>query len=134
MKRIHLLALVFALWATSAIGAYAPGFTWQRLSDWRDQPPSSAGKTNGNPALDSLRNPVWSYEWVVGGGGLGSASPWFAQPSRRLVWDTNWYATGIAGWVQADDTANAVPSDAHPFIHKWSMVQNLTFSPPGSPP
>lgn len=118
----------------AASGDYSPGFTWQRSSDWRVQPASYAGTTNGNPVPDSMGNPVWSYEWVQGGGALGTANPWYIQPSRRLVWDMNWYATGASGWARADDVGNGVAQDYTPLVMQTAMTQSLSPTPPITSP
>ena len=41
---------------------------------------------------------VWSFDYVNGGGTLGSANPWYDEPVIPLVWDANWFGTAGA-WV-----------------------------------
>jgi hypothetical protein len=59
-----------------AFASYSPGFTWNRQADWYGG--TGDGTTTGNPNNDSLGNPAWRYA-AVGGGGLGSANPWWSQ-------------------------------------------------------
>jgi hypothetical protein len=113
---------------------YNIGFSWKRSSDWKVQGGGDAGTENGNPAPDSLGNPVWSYEWIQGGGGLGTPNPWYTQPGQKMVWDTNWFATGMAGWVRADEVGNNVVYDYHPFTQRYYLLQNITVAPPSANP
>ena len=119
---------------TALADSYNPGFTWQRSADWIVQPASDQGTTHGNPAPDALGNSVWSYEWVQGGGGLWTANPWYAQPSQKLVWDANWYTTGVPGWARADDAGNRVSQDYPPFIDQNQLTLNLGADLPISSP
>lgn len=73
---------------------YANGHRWNRFADWTYN--HTAQSLQGNPDSDSLGSPVWRYSWIVGGGGLGSPTPWFIQPSTPLLWQTSWFGnTGI---------------------------------------
>jgi hypothetical protein len=81
-----------------------------------------------------MGNPVWSYEWVQGGGRLSTATPWYTQPSQRLVWDAQWYVTGVAGWARADDIGNGVSQDYTPLVTQAAMTQNLSPALPISSP
>lgn len=130
------LALTFGwlLYGAAQTVQYYSGFTWQRVSDWTVEPDSYAGTTEGNPSPDSQGNPVWSYEWTEGGGGLGSADPWYMQPAQQLVWEPDWYDTGVPGWDRADAAANGVSQDYSPFIDQNQMSLNLTQDPPISSP
>src|ERR1017187_3509927 len=58
--------------------SYISGYSWQRSAEWTIEPDAYAGTTNGNPTPDPRGNPVWSYEWVQGGGGIGTSNPWYA--------------------------------------------------------
>ena len=59
----------------------AAGFVWNRAGDWTVRPDSDHNTMNGNPDDDSLGNPVWRYEHITGGGGLGSVDEWYRRPA-----------------------------------------------------
>lgn len=114
--------------------SYGPGFSWQRSADWTVQPVSDQGTTHGNPAADTLGNPVWTYEWVQGGGGLTTANPWYTQPSQKLIWDADWYGHGYPVWARADDAGNGVSQDYTPMIAQTYLTANLANTPPIASP
>jgi len=95
--------------AASAQVAYQVGDSWHRATDWT--PGFMPGSTEGNPSPDFLGQPVWQYEVASGGEGLGSASPWYTQPSELLTWDNDWWATGQTAWTAGDDTNPPVFQD-----------------------
>lgn len=111
-----IVAILTGLTAASAVQAqsYDPGFTWNRSQDWVPGP--VAGLPTGNPAPDSLGNPVYSYEWTTGDQ-LGSEFEWFENPGVPLVWDDQWFSSGQGAWTRADDT--------NPPIFRNRMTHNL---------
>ncbi len=128
---VFLVTCIFSLANSSALAqTYNAGFSWSRAADWTVEPNSYAGTANGNPVSDSMGNPVWSYEWVQGGAGLGSSDPWYTQTSQRLLWDTNWYGQGYPVWSRASVAGNGVSQDYNPMVAQSYMLQNLANSPP----
>ncbi|MEO1007377.1 MAG: hypothetical protein AAFX79_02300 [Planctomycetota bacterium] len=98
--RISALAGTLAV-AGSALAQYDIGDSWHRQTDWA--PGTLPGTTAGNPSPGFDGIPVWSHEAVAGGGGLDADTPWYAQPSTQLSWDTNWWTTGQSGWTNGED-------------------------------
>jgi len=86
---------------------YSPGYVWDRSEDWISE--NTHGSSGGNPANDSLGNPVWSYEWTQGGA-VGSANPWYLQTTSPMVWDNSWCG-GTGTWAKGDDVSPLIKKD-----------------------
>lgn len=87
-----------------ASAQYTDGFVWQRSLDYDT---GVDGSTWNNPNSDSLGTPVWHMGWVDKRAGTPEV-PWFAQPPSSLVWDSNWFTTGLPRWVRSNDTPGCV--------------------------
>lgn len=137
-KKVAMPVLVASFFWSANFSAmadsYGPGFSWRRFTDWTVQPVSDQGTTHGNAAPDALGNAVWGYEWTHGGGGLFTANPWYTQPRQKLVWDANWYTTGVPGWALADDAGNGVSQDYNPFVDQNQITLNISPNPPIASP
>lgn len=95
---------------------------WQRATDW--VPGVAQGSTVNNPGTVG-GVPVWRYESAQGGA-LGSANPWYAQPTTLLSWDPGWYQTGWGVWSNGDNT--------NPPILAGRMIHNVHPSTYGQVP
>lgn len=91
--------------ANPALGAYVPGFIWQRSVDWT--PGTVHGGTAGNPGPDAMNNPVWNYEYAKGNGLFG-ANPWYAQAATPMVWDSAWLGGATSVWSAGNDKLPAI--------------------------
>lgn len=94
---VQLLVVVIA----RADPNYTNGFIWNRYLDWT--PGSVQNTSNGNPMPDAQGQPVWYCDRVPMGAGLGAETPWYRALPTPLVWDGNWYGSGIGVWAQGDD-------------------------------
>ena len=88
---------------------HAGEINWHRQSDW--VPGVSQGGTQNNPGPAAGGSFVWKYEWVQGGGPLGSATPWHRQPRQTMKWDGLWWSTGQGAWASDDDGSPPVMQD-----------------------
>lgn len=124
---------VIALARDALARPYPPGFVWNQNTDWVSAPTPNA--STGNPAPDSMGNPVWEYAWTTGGG-LGSPNPWYAGTPTRLVWDPSWFGqAGNENWVLSNDTAPSqgrgsfltpgAPSATRVSVLRWVAPETL---------
>lgn len=86
--------------ATAASAQYTAGDQWVRAADFM---PGTHGSNELNPGPGFDGVPVWKYELATGGGGLGSTSPWYRQPTTTMTWDSDWYGIGQGAWTAGDD-------------------------------
>lgn len=101
--RAGLLAgLAVASFAGIASAQYAAGDQWLRGADFVQG--TVQGSSEGNPGPGFDGTPVWRYELATGGGGLGSPTPWYAQPTQVMTWDSNWWGIGEGAWSAGDDS------------------------------
>lgn len=123
MKGHVFVSLCAVLIAGAAIAEdYPIGFTWNFSDDWVDRPASDQGTTNGNPGVDSVGNPVYSFERYVGvpsDANLDSDNPWYTYPTARLTWDDDWY-----GWGGVWSDGNNV----YPMIHPTLEMQGSSLT------
>lgn len=79
---------------------YPNGFVWRHLDDYRVCSANGGAFARGNPNVDAVGSPVWSYEY-----GSHSARAWYANASPRLlVCDLDYLGTGPR-WVVSDNQA-----------------------------
>ena len=126
----NLFLLAGMAWVSTA---NATTYTWNRQTDWVTPPLSSHGTTNGNPATDQYGNSVWGYEFTQTGGGLGSATPWYMTPRRKLGWNALG-AGGRGNWAYNNDSpnidqTNAVSHDVNPTVSPIISWQNPISQP-----
>jgi len=89
----------YAAGALLAAGGTAQAQVWLRSADW--VPGAVHGSSTNNPGpVGGV--PTWQYE-VAQGGGLGSANPWYEQPTQLMTWDSAWWQTGWSVWSKGDD-------------------------------
>lgn len=93
----------------ASAAVHAGEITWHRSSDW--VPGAQQGSTQNNPGPAAGGSFVWKYEWAQGGGPLGSANPWYAQPRQTMKWDGLWWQTGAGAWVRDDETSPPIMQD-----------------------
>ena len=99
-----LFTVAVTVLSTTAMAQYEPGFVWDRSEDWDDGTVNGQSWGAGNPDDDAAGNRVWSYEYVVGGGDLKAADPWYSLVPQLLVWDPSWF--GEPGlWAFSDDAS-----------------------------
>jgi hypothetical protein len=79
---------------------YPVGFVWKRSVDWK--PGTTLGRTIGNPMVDAVGRPAWSFETVSG----NLSAPWYAQPRRLMIWDNSFFGNN-GSWAFADELAPA---------------------------
>ncbi|MDA1266656.1 MAG: hypothetical protein O2816_16370 [Planctomycetota bacterium] len=95
------LVLLTALLCAEHAAAQLPAY-WDRDNDWTIPPDAAHGTTQGNPAPDMQGHLVYHYEYVTTGGGLGTANPWYLEPTTPLTWDKSWYGSE-GGWSVGDN-------------------------------
>ena len=88
-------------------------FVWSRSGDFTSRPAGDRNTCHGNPANDRYRRPAWSYEYfhsVPDGAALGEGNtPWFVGcPTRRMVWDPDWWGSGTGTWAVRDECGPTV--------------------------
>lgn len=93
----------------SALAQYDTGDAWHRASDWVPGVVSGSTLNNPGPGFDGVD--VWQYEYARGGGGLDSASPWYAAETTMLNWDNNWWGHGTGVWSRGNDRNPPVRQD-----------------------
>jgi hypothetical protein len=94
--------------------AVADTFVWDRSEDW-----ALVETDPVNPALDQNGCPVWSYEWTQGEG-LDSTTPWYLNPTTKMLPDNDWYGSGNLRWARGDNQA--------PESDRWAITHNLSES------
>lgn len=99
-RALAFIGSAVALTATAS-AQYSVGDQWLRAADF--EPGVSQGSTSGNPGPGFDGTPVWRYEMATGGGGLGSGSEWFRQPTTTMTWDGDWWGIGQGAWSAGDD-------------------------------
>jgi hypothetical protein len=104
------VAIVLGL-AAGAHAQYSVGYTWNRFNEWVDRPAVDNGTSNGNPSADFVGNPVWLYQWIDGGGPLGSAQPWYTLAGVNDVWNSMWFGMAPA-WSRAPDVSPPIFQDS----------------------
>lgn len=102
----------------AALAQYDTGDAWHRASDWVPGVVSGSTLNNPGPGFDGVD--VWQYEYARGGGGLDSATPWYAAETTMLNWDNNWWGHGTGVWSKGNDQ--------NPPIRQGSMTHNLVGS------
>jgi len=104
------LAAGVALTASQAAFAqYDTGDAWHRASDWVPGVVSGGSVNNPGPGFDGVA--VWQYEYATGGGGLGSATPWYEADTTMLSWDNNWWGHGTGVWSKGNDLNPPIRQD-----------------------
>jgi len=107
MKRRLILCLVavaaFALVCSASYAdSYAPGYTWVRTDTYDNTP-------HVNPQLDTVGNPVWSYDSVPFGNGITDPNPWYKQSGTPLQWIVGWGGSaGENGWAGGQTSGPAI--------------------------
>lgn len=119
-----LAAMVVGAAATAASAQYTAGDQWLRAADFVAG--DSQGSTGGNPGPGFDGAPVWKYELATGGGGLGSASPWYTQTTTVMTWDSDWYGIGEGAWSAGDNH--------NPPVFRDRMTHNIINDHYGSVP
>lgn len=109
---------------SASAATYAPGFVWQRWSDWT--PGAGAGTSLGNADTDSAGSPVWRYGYLTGGG-LSSSDPWYSNTMQLAVWDDQWWGSNVGGvWARTYTGPGADNIGANPPIDRYTMWHDLT--------
>jgi hypothetical protein len=85
--------------ASGASGEYRPGFVWQRSADWTPGTVEGCAYARGNPDDDAKGYPVWSAEWVGGGGPLGSGDVWYKHDPKLMVWQNMPWGESEPRWL-----------------------------------
>lgn len=122
----RLVILPMAFWISSASALeYAPGVVWDRYADWT--PGTTPGSSDGNADDDRNGNPTWLYANLQGGGGLGSATPWFEGTATPQVWDDSWTgALSNQAWARAYNGPGEPKIGANPPITRGNMIHDLS--------
>jgi len=115
--RIHLLLPLVTVLAAPGLGQGTPHL-WHRVAEWTIRPDSDHGTTQGNPAPDSEGHLVWNHEDTATGGGLGSANPWFEEPTTPMLWDKSWFGQpGV--WSTGNDFGALIGSKGLAHVGEW---------------
>lgn len=115
-RKVMAIAIFAATVTVTASAEQTTQWIWNRHADFSVRPTADNGTTNGNPSADQYGTPVWGYEVTTGGGPLGSPSPWYAQPTNKMVWNASWFgggptwATGL-NWVPLIDNTSLLDHD-----------------------
>ncbi|MBL9031235.1 MAG: PEP-CTERM sorting domain-containing protein [Phycisphaerae bacterium] len=100
MKNGRLSAVLVCALAGGLVSPADAGMTWRRSTDW--VPGGLQGSTQNNPS-NVGGVPAWRYEYTSTGSGIGSANPWYKEPSQLMTWDGFWYSTGLGVWSRGDN-------------------------------
>jgi hypothetical protein len=101
-------AAALASCAGSALAQYRVGDFWQRSLDWTPGTAEGYNFARGNPDDDSKGFPVWSAEWVTGGGPLGSGDVWYDNPPTLMMWQDMPFGEPLPRWLKGLDNGPQV--------------------------
>ena len=103
---------------TPALLALKKVAVFNRYADFQGGPSNYTTVDNPQPA--QAYQDVWEETYVHGGGGAGSAGPWYEQAGVKLIWDPSWW--GSAGvWARGNNLS--------PPIGKGGMTHDLSYYP-----
>ncbi len=84
---VTLLLTTFLIITIAAAADYGSGFEWKKSTDYTNG--TTNNSTVGNPNLDQLGNPAWSYEHFI-----GLSESWDSSSPMEWMYDWRWGAGG----------------------------------------
>lgn len=108
--RLTMRAASAIIAVAGAVPCFGAGYTWNRFDNW--------AADGSNPAVVN-GTPIWKYEAIVAApnSGLGTANPWYTQPTTSMIWDSSWFG-GASG-------AFALGNDVNPPIFRNRLTHNV---------